>query len=281
MLSGRGNRKQYYEQEGAKSMQIQKNYYHSKLLLYYPWNHEDDIISTFTTYHKSYMRKKDIIHHNTNKFNEDHAAFDLDLQDLENNMPQSAWEMVAPNITQDDRAINVQGFCTLQNKQQEKEDTIDAVSHDNTRNTTDTLCMLYAKAAKRQDMNFQDYCRCVCTLNTDQYHIVMYNRAWCKSYINAVRYEKKQEGFVEWSRGTGKSHVVHLIQRDMSHFFKHTVKPDDDQPVIIPLVFRKLLYTDLFVFLLTSVLTSTFPCNFFSLELSYPYMILLIPIPNH
>ena len=36
----------------------------------------------------------------------------------------------------------------------ENEDTIDAVSHDNTRHTRDKLCMLYAKAAKRQDMNF-------------------------------------------------------------------------------------------------------------------------------
>ena len=36
---------------------------------------------------------------------------------------------------------------------------------------------------------------------------------------------------VAW--GTGKSHVVCLIQRDMSHFFKHTVKPDDDQPIVL------------------------------------------------
>ena len=78
----------------------------------------------------------------------------MDLQDFENNIPQSAWEMVAPNIAPDNRTTNVQGFCTLQNEQQEKEDTIDAVSHDNTRNTRDTLCMLCAKAAKRQDMNF-------------------------------------------------------------------------------------------------------------------------------
>ena len=51
---------------------------------------------------------------------EDCLAFDLDLQDLENNIPQSAWEMVAPNIAQDDRTTDVQGFCTLQNDQQEK-----------------------------------------------------------------------------------------------------------------------------------------------------------------
>ena len=44
-----------------------EKYYHSKLLLYYPWNHEDDIISTYTTYHDSYMSKQDIIHQNAKK----------------------------------------------------------------------------------------------------------------------------------------------------------------------------------------------------------------------
>ena len=187
-----------------------EKYYHSKLLLYYPWNNEDDIISTFTTYHESYMSKQDIIHKNAKRFNEDCVAFDLDLQDLENNIPQSAWEMVAPNIAQDDRTTNVQGFCTLQNDQQEKEDTIDAVCHDNTRNKRDTLCMLYAKAAKRQDMNFQDYCRCVWTLNKDQCHIVMYNRAWCKSYINAVRHGENQEGYRIFLSGPGGQGKVML-----------------------------------------------------------------------
>ena len=98
--------------------------------------------------------------------------------------------MVAPNIAQDDRTKINQGFYTLQNQEQGKEDTTDTVSHDNTRNTTDTLCMLYAKAAKRQDMNFCDYCTHICNLNTDQCHMVMYNRTWCKSYINAVRHGK-------------------------------------------------------------------------------------------
>ena len=37
-----------------------EKYYYSKLLLYYPWNHEDDIIPTYTTYHDSYMSKQDI-----------------------------------------------------------------------------------------------------------------------------------------------------------------------------------------------------------------------------
>ena len=134
-------------------------------------------------------------------------AFYQDLQDLENNIPQSVWEMVAPNIAQDDRTAHVQGFCILQNEQQEKEDTIDAVCHDNTRNTRGTLCMLYAKAVKRQDMNFQAYCRYVWTLNKGQHHIVMYNRALWKNYINAMRHgetEKNTEFFLVAQEGQEK-----------------------------------------------------------------------------
>ena len=90
-----------------------EKYYHAKLLLYYPWNNGDDIISPFTTYHESYISKQDIIHLNAVRFNEDSVAFDLDLQNLENNIPQSAWEMVATNIGQDDRTTHLQGFSSL------------------------------------------------------------------------------------------------------------------------------------------------------------------------
>ena len=47
------------------------------------------------------------------------------------------------------------------------------------------------------------------------------------------RKPKRIQNISQWSRGTGKSHVVHLIQRDMSYFFKHIVKPDDDQPIVL------------------------------------------------
>ena len=130
----------------------------------------------------------------------------------------------------------MQGFYTIQNEQQEKEDTIDTVCHDNTRNIRDTLSMLYAKAAKRQGMNFKDYCRHVHTLNKNQHHIVMYNRAWCKSYINAVRHGEKQERyriFLSGLGGQGKVMLYMSYKEDMSHFFKHTVKPDNDQPIVL------------------------------------------------
>ena len=59
------------------------------------------------------MGKQDIRHQKAKKINEDCVAFHVDLQDLENSIPQLAWEMVASNIAQDDRTTNVQGFYTL------------------------------------------------------------------------------------------------------------------------------------------------------------------------
>ena len=93
-----------------------EKYYCAKLLLYYSWNNEDKIILPFTTYHESYISKQDITHENAERFNEDCVAFDLDLQDLENKIPQSALEMVAPNIVQEDKTTHMQGFSTLQNE---------------------------------------------------------------------------------------------------------------------------------------------------------------------
>ena len=86
--------------------------------------------------------------------------------------------------------------------------------------------MLYAKAAKRQDMNFHNYCTHICNLNTDQCHIVMYNRAWCKSYINAVRHgenKKRIQNFSKWPRGyRQKSCCTSHTKRHVSLFQTHS-----------------------------------------------------------
>ena len=115
----------------------------------------------------------------------------------------------------------VSPHCRINKK---KEDRIDTVCDDNTRNKKDTLLMLYAKAAKMQDMNFKDYFRYVCSLNKDQCHIVMYNRAWCKSYINALRYRAKQEEyriFLSGPGGQGKV-MLYVSYKEICHTFSNT-----------------------------------------------------------
>ena len=44
-----------------------EKYCHSKILLYYPWNNEDEIISGFSSYQDPYINKQNIIHANAKK----------------------------------------------------------------------------------------------------------------------------------------------------------------------------------------------------------------------
>ena len=104
-----------------------------------------------------------------------------------------------------------------------------------TPDTTDTLYMLYAKAAKRQDMNFHDYCTNIQNFNRAmpysnvQYSMVQELHKCSHTWRKPIMIQK----FSKWSRGYRQRHVVHLIQRDMPYFFKHKVKPDDDQPIVL------------------------------------------------
>ena len=98
----------------------------------------------------------------------------------------------------------------------------------------DPLSKFYPKVVHKDMMTFQDYCSRMQSLNTKQHEIVMYNRAWCKSYIDGMQDGQKLHGyrvFLSGSGGTGKSHVLQLIQQDICYMLNHTINPDDDQPL--------------------------------------------------
>ena len=65
-------------------------------------------------------------------------------------------------------------------------DTIPKRHGTNVQIDIDPLSKLYAKGAHKHMMTFQDYCSRMQSLNPKQCEIVMYNRAWCKTYINGM-----------------------------------------------------------------------------------------------
>ena len=87
-----------------------EKYYHSKLLLYYSWTTESDIITGFNTHHESYISKQETIHTNAHNFNDDCEVFDLSPEDIDNNVPESVWDSISPNIQNDE----TNGFTTVQ-----------------------------------------------------------------------------------------------------------------------------------------------------------------------
>ena len=92
-----------------------EKYYHSKLILFYPWKNEDDLITGFNSYMESYIHKQDIIHKNAQSFNEDCERFDSALEAFENDVIlQSAWDSIVPTIAEEDALTHTQGFDTIQ-----------------------------------------------------------------------------------------------------------------------------------------------------------------------
>ena len=48
-----------------------QKYYYSKLILFYPWKNEDDLITGFNSYMEAYTEKQDVTHKSAKPFNED------------------------------------------------------------------------------------------------------------------------------------------------------------------------------------------------------------------
>ena len=162
-----------------------EKYFHSQLLLYYPWCNEDDIIAGFASYEQSHFSKQETVCANAEHFNEECEVFDMLPEEVESNIPQCVWDLAAPNIAQDDAATNQLGFSTVQEQTEETRHLQHTSEQDSNKTAkVDPLSKLYSRAAKKQTMDFQEYCKQIRTLNAKQWHIVMYNRAWYKSYIN-------------------------------------------------------------------------------------------------
>ena len=133
--------------------------------------------------------------------------------------------MVGPNIAQDDRTTNVQRFYTLQNEQQEKEYTIDAVSHDNTRNTRDTLCMLYAKAAKKAGNEFSALLQTCMQLEhrSTPHRNVQYSMVQeLYKCSKTQRKPKRIQNFSKWPRGAQAKVMLYISYKETCLAFSNT-----------------------------------------------------------
>ena len=213
-----------------------ERYYHSKLILYYPWTNENELIEGYDSFQLSYQAKFDVISDNAQSFNDECDIFDINIENEDlSPIMQSAWDLVAPSIAADDALTHKLGFTTLQHNS-----NVNDAQHNPTTNVpdlpTDNLSRLYEQAASRQHMGSSQYRAYIRSLNQKQKEIVMYNRQWCKTYVHKFRLGDRVNGyhiFLSGCGGTGKSHVVRLLQRDMSHLLQHILRPEPDQPIAI------------------------------------------------
>ena len=134
-----------------------EKYYYSKFLLYYPWTNEEEVLTRFNSYQESYLAKQHIIHPNAQHINDDCQLFDLSPEDVENEnveneIPQSVWDLTAPSIAQDDANMSNQGYNTIQKLTEEQVSNTDRALD---ANNQDKCCITMVCAYHQWPVAFQ------------------------------------------------------------------------------------------------------------------------------
>ena len=199
-------------------------FYHGKLLLFWPWRVENEIKRPNETFQEKYNSVFDIVEANAKPFNLDRKDIDAAFDDfIENGIEPSDWELAhkaecdkakqnghsneEENIYVDE---NVAADVATSNDEDE-----DEVKH--------PLISLYRTESRKKSMDTNEYFEAMRKLNVEQREIVDFNRKWIKEQILRLKQGKKLEGyrvFLSGPGGTGKSMVIRLIHHDLTEMFR-------------------------------------------------------------
>ena len=210
-------------------------YQYSRLLLFHPWRDEDSLMQNTSDLHEQFFNQ---IEFNAQEFNCHEDEVDSASQLLADTTEQEhLWDSVCPSTQQLEGDANIEGVVTLRNLDEATIQEEQSGSHDVTVDTTNnSLGKLFTVEAHKHGLSTRQYKDMFRTLNKEQREFVLYNRQWCKDSIAAVR-EGKQitpyHVFLSGPGGTGKSHVISMVHRDINHFFRQAGIGSDDDPLVL------------------------------------------------
>ena len=208
-----------------------EKYYRAKLMLYYPWRQENNIMGESASYFDQYRNCLEDITENAQHYTQNGPSFEEAMQDLnEFGPPVHAFANVAPGVEQ-------------QNIEDEQEGNVEE-RHLEQQDLDENAELMMAKVDKgigqrfdtQTDTNLMssaEYCKKMRQLNKEQQNIVQYHRKWCKSVIRAARHNepfpKAYKVFISGPGGVGKSHVMDLLKNDTYRLLRHlpSVHPHD------------------------------------------------------
>ena len=190
-------------------MQPEK-YYHSRLILYFPWRNEEQLLGTFDTYQQHYMSVCNLVEDNGHEFNLHSNEMDAAIDNLaKNGPPKITWEAIVPTTEEDNLNVQNEDHVNVGNLDSDDED-IDSVNDldveeilNSNENRSDPsewptiLSMLYSRQARKYIMSSDDYCQHISYLNYRQRHrlfcitghgVRLQSASSCDEHIN---FEKK------------------------------------------------------------------------------------------
>ena len=154
------------------------------------------------------------------------------------------WDAIAPMIEEDNLQTQNDDCVVVHNNFDENGDDdshindLDTPADDSVSSAThkNKLSVMFSRETRKDIISNSEYRYCLRHLNPSQKKIVMFNHKWCKDYIASLRNGGKipsYQFFLNGPGGTGKSHIIRLIQRDAIYFPQKTMKIEPDQPIAL------------------------------------------------
>ena len=221
-----------------------EKYYHSRLILYMPWNSEDELLGEYNTYEDHYNDVKDVVERNAGKYHLHSNVLDAAINDIaDNGPPEIVWDSIAPTIEQDNVEATDDDTVTIRHiDREDEEDNVERVNDNQQQENNqinrrrNTMSTLLEREARKDIMSNTDYHKYMRNLNEAQRQIIMYTRSWCKTYIRKMRQGTVHNGFriyLGGPGGYGKSFIIKLIRRDVIYFLQQTMRLQPDEPLVL------------------------------------------------
>ena len=186
-------------------------YYYSKLLLFWPWRKEDELLEGYETYQEHYNDVRNIVEGNAGPFNMNCEDIDDALDDFVQN-PPTVSEWLESGIGNEDICAEDLGNESIGNEREDRKKDYES-----------PLSLKYKTEAAKDTISSEEYCVMMRNLNKEQREIVMFNRKWMKESIVQMKEGKVPDSyqiFLSGPGGTGKSYVIKMIYRDNVKFFR-------------------------------------------------------------
>ena len=186
-------------------------YYYSKLLLFWPWRKEEQLLEGYETYQEHYADVKNIVEGNAGPFNMNCEEIEEALDDFVKN-PPTVSEWLESGVGNEDFSAEDLANDGFGNGNEEAQKDYES-----------PLSLKYKAEAVKDTISSEEYCVMMRNLNKEQREIVMFNRKWMKESIVKMKEGMVPDSyqiFLSGPGGTGKSYVIKMIYRDNIKFFR-------------------------------------------------------------